>query len=154
MKKAIISIVCIVALVLIAYHSFRKEIWEINRIELKEAVLEAQTGQVELSKITQFEWDRMYSFAPYAPKDEIYAIVGYEWDPDISETVSEGMNQIVFMKDDEVVCYVYGYPENNGFGFYIEQNDGLSEYATVLYKKDQPVFELMEMDGVVYLIRK
>ena len=27
------------------------------------------------------------------------------------------MNQLVFIKDDKVVCYLYGYPENMKLGF-------------------------------------
>ena len=33
------------------------------------------------------------------------------------------MNQIVFVKDGKVVCYLYGYPENNKFGIFFERID-------------------------------
>ena len=51
-------------------------------------------------------WDVEYFFEPYTPKDDIYKTVGYKWDT-ISEQVSEGMNQIVFLNDGKVVCYLY-----------------------------------------------
>jgi len=37
-------------------------------------------------------------------------VVGYKWD-NISSTVSEGMNQVVFLKEGKVVCYIDGYPD-------------------------------------------
>lgn len=37
--------------------------------------------------------------------------------------VNEGMNQIVFMKDGKVVCYLYGYPKNNGYGIFFESEN-------------------------------
>ncbi|MED4095030.1 hypothetical protein P4630_14245 [Peribacillus simplex] len=52
----------------------------------------------------------------------VYKKFGYKWDT-ISETVNEGMNQIVFLNDGKVVCYLYGYPENNGYGIFFESEN-------------------------------
>ena len=60
--------------------------------------------------------DILYSFAPYTTKEKIYEAIGYKWD-DISQTVGEGMSQIVFVKEGKIVCYLYGYPENIKLGF-------------------------------------
>ena len=97
--------------------ALNKEIWDENYDLLRKEVLsiDQSVETVSLPDITPFEWDVVYFFEPYIPVEEIYKTVGYEWDR-ISATVSEGMNQIVFLNNGEVVCYVYGYPPNNGFG--------------------------------------
>ena len=76
-----------------------------------------------MSERTPFEWDTFYSFAPYTTREKIYETIGYEWD-DISQTVNEGMSQIVFVKDGKVVCYLYGYPENIKLGFNFGEYEG------------------------------
>ncbi|MFJ7755533.1 hypothetical protein ACQKGI_19190 [Peribacillus muralis] len=81
-------------------------------------------------------------------KEDIYETVGYKWDA-ISETVNEGMNQIVFLKDGKVVCYLYGYPENNGYGISFESNN--DKGTNVLNIKDDLNFQVEKSKSVVYL---
>ncbi|WP_421385354.1 hypothetical protein ACOJQI_11520 [Bacillus salacetis] len=97
--------------------AMNKEIWEENYDLLRKEVisLDPSVETINLIDITPFEWEVVHFFEPYTPVEVIYETVGYEWDS-ISATVSEGMNQIVFLNNGEVVCYVYGYPSNNGFG--------------------------------------
>ena len=97
---------------------FKKDIWEINasRIEDRSNNISTPTVIKDFSKWTPFEWDTLYSFAPYTKKEMIYKVVGYKWD-NISEAVNDNMNQIVFIKDKKVVCYLYGYPENSNFSY-------------------------------------
>lgn len=85
---------------------------------------------INLIDISLFKWDTIYSFSPYTPKRDIYDIVGYKWDR-ISETVSEGMNQIVFVNDSKVVCYIYRYPQNNDYEFIFESGEH-TEYASLI----------------------
>lgn len=119
---------------------------------LKEKMrLELTDGdQVKLSEFTPFEWDEVYSFNPYVSKEIIYETIGYKWDR-ISETVSGGMNQIVFVKGGKVVCTIYGYPENNGFGIFFN-NSNVNEDYTILNAVDQDIFEVKKRGKVVYLI--
>jgi hypothetical protein len=96
--------------------AMNKEIWDENFDLMKKEVMsiDQSVETVSLIDITPFEWEVVHFFKPYTPVEVIYEIVGYEWDS-ISATVSEGMNQIVLLNNGEVVCYVYGYPSNNGF---------------------------------------
>ncbi|MGE8078352.1 hypothetical protein [Peribacillus loiseleuriae] len=98
-----IGIVCIVVLI----NFIKKDLWDINSRLLQEQVLSIgqSVDTINLLDVTPFEWDVVYSFDPYTAKGQIYETVGYRWD-NIRETVSEGMNQIVFLKNGEVVCYV------------------------------------------------
>jgi hypothetical protein len=111
-----IAVIAIIAAM--ATGIFRKEIWDINADKLIKSsqIISGNAVIDDLSQWTPFEWDTLYSFAPYTAKDSIYEVVGYRWDS-ISETVNEGMNQIVFVNDGKVVCYLYGYPDNLKMGF-------------------------------------
>ena len=95
----------------------------------------------------------MYSFDPYTSKDTIYQTVGYKWDT-ISETVNGGMNQLVFMKNKKVICYLYGYPANNGYGiFFNSEGDDISTPASVLSVGDDLIFQVVRGNNVILLTK-
>lgn len=114
---------------------FKEDIWDSNFKLLKNEISSknATNKKVNLTTFTPFEWDKVYSFDPYLSIEKIYEIIGYKWD-NISETVSEGMNQIVFMKDGKVVCYLYGYPESNKFGIFFEGTNSVDNVKLYIQK--------------------
>lgn len=150
-KFTVISILLLVSVTLFAFNLLKKDLWDTNLKLLESEVLSEKVvdGEVDLATFTPFEWDEVYSFTPYVSKEVIYETIGYKWDT-ISETVSEGMNQIVFVKDGKVVCYLYGYPDNNQFGLYFEGVNH-NDVATILYAEDHPIFDVTKSGNVVYL---
>ena len=150
-KKAIAIIAIGLLCVTILVSLLKKDLWDLNSKLLKEKV--SSIGQtvetINLLDITPFEWDVVYSFGPYTPKDKVYDTVGYKWD-NIKETVSEGMNQIVFLNDGKVVCYLYGYPANNGYGIVFVGKE-YKNVATMLNLEDNLNFQVTRSDGVLYL---
>ncbi|WML58807.1 hypothetical protein [Neobacillus sp. PS2-9] len=144
-----IGLLCLAITVII--NLLHKDVWDQNEDLLKEEVLSlgASVETVNLREITPFKWDVAYSFPPYTPKEDIYKTVGYKWDR-VSETVNEGMDQIVFMKDGKVVCYIYGYPENKGYGLSI-QTDQYKGAASFLRAEDGLIFKVKRSNGIVYL---
>lgn len=147
--RILLTIIAIILVFLV--NPFQEDLWDLNAKLLKEQALsiDETNEEVILTDITPFEWDAAYSFTPYTSKEKIYQTIGYKWD-NISETVDEGMNQIVFVKDGKVVCYLYGYPANNGFGIYFagtEHKDG----AAIIYAKDNLNFKIEERDKILYL---
>ena len=141
--------------IVILINILKKDLWDVNADLLKEEVLsvEQSVETVNLNDITPFEWDVVYSFDPYTSKDMIYKTVGYKWD-NINETVNEGMNQIVFLKDGKVVCYLYGYPENNGYGIYFTgENETEIVSASMLNAEESLTFQVERSDDVIYLNR-
>jgi hypothetical protein len=128
-KNKILTIVGIIVVITIAIlivaNPLKKDIWDTNADNFKNSfnIISGNAYIEDLSQFTPFKWDALYSFSPYTPKEEIYKIIGYKWD-NISETVSEGMNQIVFAKDGKVVCYLYGYPENSKMSFDFGKYEG------------------------------
>ena len=153
-NKKILAIVAVgIVFVFVLVNLSNKDLWDVNADLLKEEVLSIgkSVETVNLTDITPFEWDVVFSFDPYTTKDTIYETVGYKWD-NISETVNEGMNQIVFLKDGKVVCYLYGYPQNNGYGIYFtSQNETEVTSASILSIKDDLIFEITRSDDVVVL---
>ncbi|PQD94540.1 hypothetical protein CYL18_14120 [Pradoshia eiseniae] len=153
-NKNLLAIVTVgIVSVFVLVNLLMKDLWDINEDLLKEEVLsiDKTVETVNLSDITPFEWDVVYSFDPYTTKDTIYETVGYKWD-NISETVNEGINQIVFLKDGKVVCYLYGYPQNNGYGIYFtSQNETGKTSSSILSIKDDLIFEITRSDDVVVL---
>jgi chromosome condensin MukBEF MukE localization factor len=50
------------------------------------------------------------------------------------------------MKDGKVVCYLYGYPKNNGYGIFFESENA----SYMLNIKDDLKFRVDRNDSVVY----
>lgn len=152
-KRTLAIVVIVILSIIVLINLLKKDLWDVNAELLKQEVLSVgeSVETVNLSDVTPFEWDIVYSFDPYTSKDMVYETVGYKWD-NISETVSEGMNQIVFMKEEKVVCYLYGYPENNGYGVYFTSGNetGVSS-ASVLSVEDDLTFQIMRSEDIIYL---
>lgn len=152
-KKTVAIIAIVILSIVVLINLLKKDLWDVNSELLKEEVLsiEQSVQTVNLSNLTPFEWDVAYSFDPYISKDTIYETVGYKWG-DIIETVSEGVNQVVFLKDEKVVCYLYGYPENNGYGiFFTSENNTEVTSASVLSIENDLTFEVIRSDEVILL---
>jgi len=155
-RNAVIIAIIAILLTVVLIKVFKKDVWDVNEELMKQEVMNIGSSieSVNLSDVTPFEWDLVYSFNPYTPKETIYKTVGYKWDS-ISETLSESMNQLVFMKDGKVVCYLYGYPENNGYGIYFRDgNDTSSTQASVLSPEDDLTFQVVKRENIIYLMKK
>lgn len=155
-KKSYLILLAFACIILIAtiliFNPFKKkDIWDLNEKKLKENILSIKdvNNEIDLLDVTPFQWDELYSFAPYMPKEKIYEVVGYKWD-DISETVSEGMNQIVFLKDGKVVCYVYGYSSNNVYGISFDK-DHYKQGVLKFNSKDNLKFKVKVYEKIYYL---
>ncbi|MCY8937859.1 hypothetical protein [Peribacillus frigoritolerans] len=150
-KKTVVIIAFGVICIAIFINLFKKDLWDVNEELLKEEVLSFRhtVETINLLEVTPFDWDVVYSFEPYTPLDDIYETVGYKWDT-ISVTVNEGMNQIVFLNDGKVVCYLYGYPENNGYGISFE-SENYKDAGYMLNIKDDLKFQVERRDSFVYL---
>lgn len=152
LKRVMLVILSLIVIILLV-NILKKDIWDKNADLLKEKVLSIDETRVNvnLSEITPFDWDTVYTFSPYTSTQNIYNTVGYKWDT-ISETVNEGMNQIVFMKDGKVVCYIYGYPVNNGYGISF-RDDEYKNGAIKLNNNKNLDFKVERKDDVIFLIQ-
>lgn len=138
-KNDILFIICgviclIAAICFVIYRTFFADIWAKNADKLNKELckLEIKKGETvyvgDINEYIPFEWDTLYTFKPDVPIERIYEVVGYKWDK-ITEATNKGMNQLVFVKDGQVVCYVYGYPKARKVFFDFGDYDG--EYFTL-----------------------
>lgn len=61
-----------------------------------------------------FDYDTVYVFQPYLTKNEMEKEIGFKYWK-LKESVSEYMMNILFVKDNKPVVYLYGYPEDRGY---------------------------------------
>lgn len=143
-------VVVVIIVVLIIFNPLNEHLWDTNTNKFIVSLSSVKDNEIieDLSNFTPFEWDTLYSFRPYTPKIEIYKTVGYVWD-NIYETVSESMNQIVFVKSGKVVGYIYGYPEDNKIGFNFGEYKGL--YIKLTSKQKLSFKVRTSTKGVRYL---
>lgn len=86
--------------------------WNDNRLE--DAVRNLSAETITLEDLVPFEWDIVYTFAPYTSREDIADAIGFD-SPEIKETVSEFMTQLLFVKDNKIVSSICKYPDNAGF---------------------------------------
>lgn len=92
----------------------RKKREEAGWLGQGKAFLWEGNGMVTLNEVVPFAWDTVYTFAPYTPRKDIEAVIGFQ-SAAVQETVSEGMVQLLFVKGDVVAACICGYPENLGY---------------------------------------
>ena len=129
----------------------KKSLLDLNSKSFKEQVLSLgqMAGTVDLSNLTRFEWDAVYSFSPYTSKESINKVLGFKFDG-LTETVNEAMNQIIFVRRGKVVCYLYGYPSNIGYGISFDSTD-YKNGVVMFYPKDNLNFTVTKNKDVIYL---
>ena len=149
-NKKIIMILCLVlglATVFLIYKLSLTSSSQNNLTKLENKISSLSNKEYELKDITPFEWDVVYSFEAYIPKDEIEKTIGFDSNL-IKETVSEGMQQVIFVKSNQVVCYVYGYDDKLGYSF--DFGDDWNEYVK-LESKDQNYFQILQSNGIKHI---
>lgn len=117
MEKKIGMIVGVLCIVLsLCYLAVGNPIVFFHNQELKHSItsIKDDTKAVTLNEIIPFEWDVAYTFSPYTSQAEIEEVIGFRSNS-IQETISEGMVQLLFVKDNTVVASVCGYPDNIGY---------------------------------------
>ena len=145
-----VLLLLVISIAMISYNGFLTRDWERNRDALVVSVLEKDSKvgtTIDLSECTQFDWDKAYAIEPYLPEEDIERVIGRRW-PYVKSSTSEGMNNVIFMKDDEVVCYLYGFPSQFNLGFrFREFENGF----VALHREDKVLFRVADVEGVLYL---
>lgn len=110
--------------------------------------LRENTEMTTLQELTDFEWDRIYQFFPYADPEKI---VGNLKGVDLGMSLegSSGDNNILFMKNDIPVCYIRG--SRDEWGFNINLNDFSDKGNCVLYNYDDIHTLMIDSSSGYYL---
>ncbi len=114
-KVFLISIFIITG-ILIGFKLKNEDIKVSNNIRKLEESLNnnSNTENDTCNYLFNFDYDKVYVFQPYLPKDDMEKQIGFKyWG--LKETVNEGMMNILFVKDNKPVAYLYGYPSDRGF---------------------------------------
>ena len=104
------------------------------------------TKQVDLRDLTPFDWDYMYSFYPYMSVEEIENIIGFKSN-EIRMVESENIQQMLFVKDNKVVCSIFG--SLNKLNFYFNLGE-FEDRQIKISKTDDAVFDVETRNGIKY----
>lgn len=125
----------LLAIISIVFFIRRNSEFNINNRYLNDTLLNGVSdGSGTAEELFNFDYDEVYVFQPYQPKDDMEKEIGFKSDV-LQETVNDNMMNILFIKDNESVAYLYGYGSNNGY--YIELPPGnysKSELQKTRYK--------------------
>ena len=120
---------------------------KLNNENLQKAITSIKENEVTLNDVVPFEWERVYTFKPYTTKEDMESIIGFK-SQYISETINEGMVQLIFVNNKKIVSNVLNYVDNLGYS--IDFYDGISVYNEILYK-DNVKFNVKLDNGILYL---
>ena len=146
MKKIIYILILLITIIIFFKFKDYSEI-KLNNKKLQKSITSIKENEVALNDVIPFEWERLYTFKPYTTKEDIESIIGFK-SQYISETINEGMVQLIFVKDKRIVSNVLNYEDNLGYS--IDFYDGISIYNEVLYK-DNIKFNVKLDNGILYL---
>ena len=148
-RKGIIMIGAVLFACVIFFSIFGNPLILKNGYDFGRAVKAIKAETVTLNEITPFEWETVYSFAPYASKQEMESIIGFKSNH-ITETVSEGMVQLIFVKGSRVVCSIRGYSSNLGYGVSLWSG---GESHCQIRRGDNVAFSVIVRDNIPLLSR-
>ena len=86
-----------------------------NNLRFGRAIRSLAPGwQTTLEQAVPFSWEAVYRFPLHTDRKEMEKATGFS-SPSIQETVSEGVVQLLFVKEGRVVASVCGYAERLGY---------------------------------------
>lgn len=145
MKKKVAALVVLLAAALFFFLATQQNQITKNNAALQQALTTTTPGEsINLAQVVPFQWDAVYTFAPYLSTADMERILGISH-TDLPTTVNEGMVQLVFVKDDKVVASVCDYSENIGYAVNIPLEG--KEFAHISIQ-DTAIFSVTKADGI------
>lgn len=130
--KILLALVIVVSIIF--FTRWNSELNKNNRYLTDKLLNSASETSGIVGKLFDFDYDELHVFQPYQSKDKMEEQIGFK-SRILQETVSEGMMNILFVKNNSPVAYLYGYGSNNGY--YVELPTGnysKSELQKIRYK--------------------
>lgn len=142
-KKAAVLALAMLALCAVGYAVVKNPAVALHNRQVKAAFTAVEDGEtVTLNGTIPFAWDRVYTVGPYAQREEIAQMIGFD-SPEIKENnISEGMVHLLFVKDGKVTASILG--AGGALGFRIE-------FPSVVTFEEKTPFLASKADGVVTL---
>lgn len=142
-SKLIAIILTFISLLAIAtYLIIGNPIVFINNQKLENTIKAIDATTVNINEIVPFDWDTIYTFEPYEPKESIQEIIGFKSNEIKVNNINEGMVHLLFVKDEKVVASVLGYSKNLGYRL---------DFSSKVEFDENAVFNVKMSDGVVEL---
>lgn len=107
MMKKILFFAIPISLIVIALLAYLLLSGTFTRIALEKAIVQQahETGEVNISEVTSFDWDLMYIFGPYISEETINETLGFDaWN--YNSALHDGLQLLLFVKNQEVVQYL------------------------------------------------
>lgn len=142
-SKIILGVTAILLVLTAALTVWMHPISRMRGSALQKAVCAVQEKTVTLDEIVPFEWDAVYTIAPYTSQKSIRSALGITGGT-ICETTDEGMQQLIFVKGDRAVACVCGYPQDMGYKIMFEDAVQFGEKTS---------FEVTHSEGLVILTK-
>lgn len=118
LKKILFCLVCILCIIIIWYFGVINTDLNKNTKNLESKLSQDISNNEYITKnLFDFDYDKIYVFQPYLSKSDMEEEIGFKFYK-LKDSVSEGMVNILFVKDNAPVTYLYGYPSN--IGYYID----------------------------------
>jgi hypothetical protein len=75
----------------------------------------SSNGAIDIRRVGPSDWERICVLTPYNTNEIAHRVLGFEWDAERYTSIagSDGVNVLVFIKDDEVLAYSE-HPRNKG----------------------------------------
>ena len=101
-----------------------------NTRQLERSLISKNIADGKVSNLIGFNYDKMYVFEPYQSVDKMEKQIGFKYSK-LQEGIDEGIINILFVKDNKAIAYLFGYSVNNGY--FIKIPSG--EYTKALVDK-------------------
>lgn len=144
-RKFVRAAAVLVMLAVLGYAVFGSPVEMYRRRALRQAMAAVPDGEVTLNEIVPFAWDSVYCFEPYMSKEEMAERMGVPA-RGLTESVSEGMVQLVFLKDGNVVCDVCEYISHAGYAVSFDE--------AIPFDSEIPFQAERSADGILCLTEK
>lgn len=105
------------------------------------------TTQVELSELTDFEWEKLYIFAPYTSKSEIEEIVELSLKEVVDSPINDNEICMLFTLENENISYLRSKEEDLGIDF----DFGVYDRYLCLENENSNLFSIENVDDICTL---
>ena len=128
------SLLLVAVILIIFFVRWNSELNKNNRYLTDKLLNNLSDTSGTAGELFNFDYDEVYVFWPYQSKDEMEKQIGFK-SHILQETVSEGMMNVLFVKDNSPLAYLYGYGSNNGYYVSLPPgNYSKSELQKIRYK--------------------
>lgn len=116
-----IIVVFVIAVRISEYYSLVSKNTRNLEMILSENITSGRSENGNLKDLITLDYDKMYVFEPYQSISEMEKQIGFKYSK-LKEGISEGIINILLVKDNKAIAYLFGYPSNTGY--YLEIPSG------------------------------